>query len=283
MVIAHNMNAVNAQRQFNVTAKKQAKSTEKLSSGYRINRAADDAAGLSISEKMRRLIRGLDRGADNITDGISLVQTADGALGEVVENLQRIRQLSIAAYNGTNSESDIAAMQAEVDQALTEIGRIGETTTFNGRALFQGSKTVYVGKTPDTVETYDEVTYARRQVPDWILNKSDKTMTYNNPRVTGCQPGSDDGIMYTVKTDTNGKEISVYYGKKLVPPETPLYNAEHRGDWDGNLQNNASAVLDFFYEEVNVMAFSGLKMFKIAILTPYFVPLSYKKVVLSVL
>lgn len=91
MVIAHNISAINTQRQLNVTTKKQAKSTEKLSSGYRINRAADDAAGLSISEKMRRLIRGLDRGADNITEGISLVQTADGALGEVIDNLQRIR------------------------------------------------------------------------------------------------------------------------------------------------------------------------------------------------
>ena len=85
MVIAHNISAINTQRQLNVTTKKQAKSTEKLSSGYRINRAADDAAGLSISEKMRRLIRGLDRGADNITEGISLVQTADGGLVVVVE------------------------------------------------------------------------------------------------------------------------------------------------------------------------------------------------------
>lgn len=245
MVIAHNISAINTQRQLNVTTKKQAKSTEKLSSGYRINRAADDAAGLSISEKMRRLIRGLDRGADNITEGISLVQTADGALGEVIDNLQRIRQLSIAAYNGTNSESDIAAMQAEVDQSLTEIGRIGETTTFNGKALFQGAKTVYVGRTPDMIETYDEVTYATRRVPNWITQNSDMEMKFENPRTKDCVPGNDDGIMYTTESGPDGKSTIVYYGKEIQPPETPMNQAEHRGDWGPKLDDNASAVLDF--------------------------------------
>lgn len=239
MVIAHNINAINAQRQYNVTTQNQKKATEKLSSGYRINRAADDAAGLSISEKMRRLIRGLDRGADNISEGISLVQTADGALEEVIENLQRIRELSIAAYNETNSESDIAAMQAEVDQALTEIGRIGETTTFNGKQILQGTKTVYAGKTPDTIETYDEVTYLHRKVPSWLMS-SDK-MEYRQ-ELDGYAPGTNDGIMYTI----NDKNEQVYYGKEIMPPEKPFNEAKYsQVDWDDNLKNNASAYLDF--------------------------------------
>lgn len=185
-------------------------------------------------------------GADNITEGISLVQTADGALGEVIDNLQRIRQLSIAAYNGTNSESDIAAMQAEVDQSLTEIGRIWETTTFNGKALFQGAKTVYVGRTPDMIETYDEVTYATRRVPNWITQNSDMEMKFENPRTKDCVPGNDDGIMYTTESGPDGKSTIVYYGKEIQPPETPMNQAEHRGDWGPKLDDNASAVLGFF-------------------------------------
>lgn len=133
MVLAHNLTAMNAQRQFNIVGTAKKKSTEKLSSGYKINRAADDAAGLSISEKMRKQIRGLDRASDNCQDGVSLCQVADGALAETHEILQRINELSIQSANGTNSSSDRAAIQAEVKQLTDEIDRIATTTSFNER------------------------------------------------------------------------------------------------------------------------------------------------------
>ena len=113
MVISHNLLAMNAQRQFNITGTQKKKSTEKLASGYKINRAADDAAGLAISEKMRRQIRGLDQGARNTQDGISLLQVADGALSEVHDMLHRMSELSIQAANGTNTDSDREAIQCK--------------------------------------------------------------------------------------------------------------------------------------------------------------------------
>lgn len=137
MVISHNILAMNASRQFNMVENAKKKSTEKLSSGYRINRAADDAAGLAISEKMRKQIRGLDKGASNIQEGISLVQVADGALAEVTGMLQRMNVLSVQAANGTNSQSDRRSIQAEIDQLNKEIDRIGETTSFNGTYIFK--------------------------------------------------------------------------------------------------------------------------------------------------
>ena len=139
MVVQHNMQAANASRVLNITANQQAKSTEKLSSGYRINRAADDAAGLSISEKMRRQIRGLDRASTNAQDGISAVQTAEGALTEVHSMLQRANELAVQAANGTNASKDISAINAEVQQLKSEIERVGNTTDFNGKNLLNGT------------------------------------------------------------------------------------------------------------------------------------------------
>ena len=139
MSIIHNMLAMNADRMLNLTGRYKAKSTEKLSSGYRINRAADDAAGLAISEKMRRQIRGLSQGVQNAQEGIGLCQVADGALNEVHDMLHRITELSVKAANGTNTESDREAIQQEVAQLLTEIDRISDTTTYNEQPIFQGT------------------------------------------------------------------------------------------------------------------------------------------------
>lgn len=144
IVVAHNLMAMNANLQFNKTDKKQAKSTEKLSSGYKVNRAADDAAGLAISEKMRRQIRGIDRAKYNIEDGISLCQTRDGALAEVHEMLQRMNELSIQSANGTLDDNDRSYIQEEVNQIVDEINRIGETTTFNEIPIFDYKETVTV-------------------------------------------------------------------------------------------------------------------------------------------
>ena len=138
MVVQHNMQAMNANRMLNITTGAQSKSTEKLSSGYRINRAADDAAGLTISEKMRKQIRGLDQASTNAQDGVSSVQTAEGALTEVHSMLQRMNELAVQASNGTNAESDRQAIQDEIDQLTTEIDRVSETTKFNETYLLKG-------------------------------------------------------------------------------------------------------------------------------------------------
>lgn len=141
-VISHNLLAMNANRMFGINNKSKAKSTEKLSSGYKINRSADDAAGLAISEKMRKQIRGLTQGVANTQDGISLCQVADGALSEVTDMLHRINQLSVQAANGTYSDSDRQYMQDEISQLLTEVDRIGDTTKFNELYIFKGSESI---------------------------------------------------------------------------------------------------------------------------------------------
>lgn len=139
MVVAHNLKAMNSQRQLSIVSGTVSKKAEKLSSGYKINRAADDAAGLSISEKMRKQIRGLTKATENAEDGISMVQTADGALNEVHDMLQRMNELCVQAANGTNSTSDRQNIQDEVSQLITEIDRVAETTKFNEISLLDGS------------------------------------------------------------------------------------------------------------------------------------------------
>ena len=141
MVVQHNLTAMNSNRMLGLTTASQAKSTEKLSSGYKINRAADDAAGLSISEKMRKQIRGLTQASLNAQDGISAVQTAEGALTEVHDMLQRMNELAVKASNGTNSEDDRGYIQDEIDQLVKEIDRVSETTKFNETYLLKGDGT----------------------------------------------------------------------------------------------------------------------------------------------
>ena len=140
MVVQHNLQAMNANRMLGINAKANASSTEKLSSGYRVNRAADDAAGLAISEKMRKQIRGLTQASSNAEDGISCVQTAEGALAEVQDMLQRMNELCVQAANGTNSETDRQYIQDELDQLVTEIDRVSETTKFNEIYLLKGDE-----------------------------------------------------------------------------------------------------------------------------------------------
>ena len=139
MVVQHNLTAMNANRNLSTVTGAQQKSTEKLSSGYRINRAADDAAGLSISEKLRSQIRGLDKAASNSQDGISLVQVAEGALNETHSILQRMNELATQAANDTNTSVDRTAIKAEIDQLTSEIDRIQSTTQFNSMNLLDGT------------------------------------------------------------------------------------------------------------------------------------------------
>lgn len=159
MVVQHNLTAANTNRQLGITTNGLQKSTEKLSSGYKINRAADDAAGLSISEKMRNQIRGLNKASDNAQDGISLVQTAEGALNEVHSMLQRMSELAVQASNGTNATQDRTALDNEVQQLKIEIERVGTTTQFNKMDILTGEfssnneKTLQVGANQNQVIT----------------------------------------------------------------------------------------------------------------------------------
>ena len=192
MVVQHNMTAMNANRMLGLTAAQQSKSTEKLSSGYRINRAADDAAGLSISEKMRKQIRGLDQASTNADDGVSAVQTAEGALNEVQDMLQRMNELAVQAANGTNSENDRSYIQSEIDQLVTEIDRVAETTKFNETYLLKGDgvggKYVDLGTTVQSAK---------------IQCTSDQT----NP-ATGVTYSTDRDVAFTVAKDADFSEDS---------------------------------------------------------------------------
>lgn len=175
-IVAHNMLAMNAGRQLNITNKSKAKNTEKLSSGYRINRAADDAAGLSISEKMRRQIRGLSQGIKNTEDGISLCQVADGALSEVSAMIHRMTELSVQSANGTYTDTDRQAIQQEISQIKQEIDRIGDTTKFNGRKIFDGSceATDYQNNRPNNISSQD----AWNQLANRTYKKADGDIVY---------------------------------------------------------------------------------------------------------
>ena len=175
MVVQHNLKAMNSNRMLGVTQKAVAGSTEKLSSGYKINRAADNAAGLSISEKMRKQIRGLTQASANAEDGISSVQTAEGALQEVTDMLQRMNELAVQAANGTNSVTDRQYIQDEVDQLVTEIDRVAETTKFNETYLLKGDTT------KDTNKVYT-MNYSVTYTKNLGSNKAGvaKKIDYNN-------------------------------------------------------------------------------------------------------
>ena len=208
MVISHNLTAMNAQRQFNLVNTSRAKSTEKLSSGYRVNRAADDAAGLAISEKLRRQIRGLNQGAENIKDGISFVQVADGALNEVHDILHRINELSVKAANGTNNPEDRFYIDEEVQDLKLELNRIFDTTSFNeekiwghgpvGKLIGEDVKTesnTYTAVVFNYINTYSNINDSNRgAVPKSIIS-----VTASNSGIDVSWKGYD-GINYKSKT-----------------------------------------------------------------------------------
>jgi len=179
MVVQHNMTAHNSNRMLGVTTGQQAKSSEKLSSGYQINRAADDAAGLSISEKMRRQIRGLGQSVKNAQDGISAVQTAEGALNEVQDMLQRMNELTVKAANGTLQTVDRTYIQNEVDALVSEIDRVSASTTFNEQNLLNGDfkhKCLQVGSENPNFDGVDDglkISDPEKQVIDVTINKVD--------------------------------------------------------------------------------------------------------------
>ena len=230
MVVQHNLTAMNSNRMLGLTTASQAKSTEKLSSGYKINRAADDAAGLSISEKMRKQIRGLTQASLNAQDGISAVQTAEGALTEVHDMLQRMNELAVKASNGTNSEDDRNYIQDEIDQLLTEIDRVAETTKFNETYLLKGdnasTKNEYMkghdaglkgtltdrAKSATFVMDTLEAGYKYKIAGKEYTIGSSKTEITNaiTAFATADNKITIDGISYTYK-DTNGGKAAGWY------------------------------------------------------------------------
>ena len=202
MVVQHNLTAMNSNRMLGLTTASQAKATEKLSSGYKINRAADDAAGLAISEKMRKQIRGLTQASSNAQDGISAVQTAEGALTEVHDMLQRMNELAVKAANGTMSESDRNAVQSEIDQLVTEIDRVSTTTKFNETYLLKGANNGVAGSL-----TYNSVasglsTSSGNYV--WNANTGIGTIhvTEGTGRLTSVGNGNVTASVYTVTVNS---------------------------------------------------------------------------------
>ena len=218
MVVQHNLQAMNANRMLNITTGSQSKSAEKLSSGYRINRAADDAAGLSISEKMRKQIRGLDQASTNAEDGVSAVQTAEGALTEVHSMLQRMNELAVQASNGTNSKTDRDAIQSEIDQLTTEIDRVAETTKFNESYLLKGdadgaTKDVYMkGHDAGLKGTLtDGATTATFKVAAGALDAGKKVTIGGKEYTIGSTKAEAEALADKAKTDaaTADKEIKI--------------------------------------------------------------------------
>ena len=189
MIINHNIAALNTYRQLTINNTATGKSLEKLSSGYRINRAGDDAAGLAISEKMRSQIRGLNQATRNAQDGISLIQTAEGALAETHSMLQRMRELAVQAANGTNTDADLEEIQKEIDQLKEEIDRIAQKTEFNTKTLLNGSLGVVV----DTEKSAHD-----------IAELAEVGIVFS---VSGVKAG--ETFTFTVNTDQNEEAITV--------------------------------------------------------------------------
>lgn len=272
MVVQHNLEAFNANRMLGINNRRLAGSTEKMASGYKINRAADDAAGLSISEKMRKRIRGLERGMENVEDGISFCQVADGALDAATDLLQRARELSIQAYNGTNSKSDRHTIQEEIDQCFEELDRVFETTKFNETVIFKNGQRVQGSTYHANSRMVKKTTVTSRNMPDWLK------LNDGNDRKIGLHnytPGNQytDGIMkhdFKVGSDTIkvyfgpnkgnqggyqwvgslGKNSSVYNKLKKGVPGFEKYMDDHSKSgkyegWTSTLDDNVSAKLDF--------------------------------------
>lgn len=236
-ILAHNLISQFTNSQLKITNKDKQKHTEHLSSGYRINRSSDDAAGLAISEKLRWQIRGLDKGKNNIQDGMSLIDTADGALEETHSILQRVRELSIQAYNDTNTQSDRDAIQSEIDSCLKEIDRIADDTTFNTKQILKGNPTSIIQVTGDENIEVKTTTTVTKDLPSWLDNNVDKKLevhpSYNLPQDMS-------GVM--LKYDGINASSKEYYG----PADATVPSGfQYKGAWTNSIADNPSAKIDF--------------------------------------
>ncbi len=258
MVVQHNITAMNSNRMLGLTTSAQAKSTEKLSSGYQINRAADDAAGLSISEKMRRQIRGLTQASANAQDGISCVQTAEGALNEVQDMLQRMNELAVKGENGTLTSTDRTYIQAEVKQLMSEIDRVQSTTTFNEQKLLDGSfsnKGLQVGAESGQHIT---ITIKNMNTNELIASAVAKETSFGVSNTEATNADSTDANHYDPATLTDGEAtltagmLAKFYeiGDKATVVDTTVRDALDGTNWaqaaatDGTL-DDAPTAADF--------------------------------------
>ena len=260
MVVQHNITAMNSIRMLGLTTKAQAKSTEKLSSGYKINRAADDAAGLSISEKMRRQIRGLTQASANAQDGISCVQTAEGALNEVQDMLQRMNELAVKGENGTLTSTDRSYIQAEVQQLMSEIDRVQSTTTFNEQSLLDGSfsnKGLQVGAESGQ---HIGITIKNMNTNELIGNAITKKVTFGTSNLETEADSTDVTIAYKegdtqeLKADMLAK-FYTFDPTKCV--DTDNKNAAVAGVTTDNTKTDAPTAADF--AALNAFAKSAIK------------------------
>lgn len=248
MVVQHNLQAMNANRMLGITTKGAGSSTEKLSSGYRINRAADDAAGLAISEKMRKQIRGLDQASENAEDGISCVQTAEGALAEVQDMLQRMNELVVQAANGTNSETDRQYIQDEIDQLISEVDRVAETTKFNETYLLKGdaskpTKSMYI--------TNYSITYTKNSLPNDV--DIDKAVTYKTNYV-----GTNNIYVVDSKIFDTGSNISLAADKIENGEDITKYlAADTSGSNKAEAKLNTSSYVAFINVELKSEVVTG--------------------------
>lgn len=239
-VVAHNMLAQFSNRQLGINAGNKNKSSERLSSGYRINRSADDAAGLSISEKMRWQIRGLKKCDQNVQDGISLLQVADGGMNEIAAMLHRMRELTVQGLNDTNTEEDVAAIQEEIDALLDEIDATAERTTFNGIHLLQGDFEKVTEKTIST--TTEEQVINMRYLENSILPGWVKV----NGKSTDMLSGSTVGQMIQNNPEISaGTKQDTTLIKWVSDPNDLSAPPEGITDWTEGLQDNFAAVIDF--------------------------------------
>ena len=229
MVVQHNLTAMNSNRMFGLTQASLASSTEKLSSGYKINRAADDAAGLSISEKMRRQIRGLTQASANAEDGISCVQTAEGALNEVHDMLQRMNELAVKGENATLASVDRAYIQQEVKQLMTEINRVANTTTFNEQNLLDGTFTAKGLQVGAEAGQHIDISIDQMNMTNLAAKAADAGVKYN---ATG-------------EVDTNGvaktmTSMTATIAQAVVDKFHTSYNNEVSGDTIASTKDFAS-------------------------------------------
>ncbi len=202
MVVQHNLTAMNTQRQLNITTGVQSKVTEQLSSGYKINRAADDAAGLTISEKMRSQIRGLTQASANAEDGVSCVQTAEGALAEVHDMLQRMNELAVKSANGTNTTADRVAIQKEINALVSEVNRVSQSTQFNTLNLLDGSftgKFLQVGAAAKDEQTIRISIKAMNAAGLGIASLKDPTLDKTSTATLVTQTGAKSAISLITK------------------------------------------------------------------------------------
>ena len=233
MVVQHNLTAMNSNRMLGITTSTQAKSTEKLSSGYKINRAADDAAGLSISEKMRRQIRGLTQAVSNAQDGISAVQTAEGALGEVHDMLQRMNELAIKAGNETLQSVDRKYIQQELDQLKSEIDRVQTTTTFNEQKLLNGDfsagKALQVGSEVD----------ADNRIKVTILKMDWDTISNSATKMPGSTTGNGKGdkTLQVFKEGEDATKVEANIKATVSSIKTAIQNVSEQRSRLGATQN----------------------------------------------